>query len=306
MPDDNENEDGENLLVDIDRIFPVRKVNRAQERMAIRMNKFSEATRKIPSIRTASRMQKLSSQLQKASAQHQPALDRMRNIVEKMRKAFLDYPDILRNLENAARKIADLPERQRRVLENAAIHGWYINWHTPFPSLMSSGETGDLDAFMIDHLENDWGEICESIIAEFPNRKEILGEAFKLHEEGRYIASIPLCFAQADGICSEALRANLFFERDKLEGAVARIVEGREETLIEALVETLKVRSQMHAGSSKYQERKKRLGPSRAGVMHGSRRHLDYGTYVNSLKSFSLLAFVAFALSNLPTEKSHE
>jgi hypothetical protein len=38
-------------------------------------------------------------------------------------------------------------------------------------------------------------------------------------------------------------------------------------------------------------DKDKKKGPNRHGILHGYREHLDYGTELNSLKSFSLLAF---------------
>ncbi|KVX02631.1 hypothetical protein [Shewanella frigidimarina] len=37
----------------------------------------------------------------------------------------------------------------------------------------------------------------------------------------------------------------------------------------------------------------KAKAPNRNGFLHGSRKHLDYGTEINSLKCISLLAYVA-------------
>jgi hypothetical protein len=38
--------------------------------------------------------------------------------------------------------------------------------------------------------------------------------------------------------------------------------------------------------------------PNRNGILHGSRKHLDYGTEVNSLKALSLLAFVVYCFDD--------
>jgi hypothetical protein len=40
----------------------------------------------------------------------------------------------------------------------------------------------------------------------------------------------------------------------------------------------------------------KALAPNRHGILHGSIEHLDYGTEINSFKTFSLLAFISFIL----------
>lgn len=41
------------------------------------------------------------------------------------------------------------------------------------------------------------------ILDQNPERKEILAQAFELHETGRYVASIPLMLVHAEGISEE-------------------------------------------------------------------------------------------------------
>jgi hypothetical protein len=55
--------------------------------------------------------------------------------------------------------------------------------------------------------------------------------------------------------------------------------------------------TQFNAGIREAKPKDKLRAPNRNGILHGSRRHLDYGTKINSLKAFSLLAFVVLVFS---------
>ena len=60
----------------------------------------------------------------------------------------------------------------------------------------------------------------------------------------------------------------------------------------------LGISTQFGAGIKKSSESAKALAPNRNGILHGSRKHLDFGTERNSFKAFSLLAFLAFVLAD--------
>lgn len=205
-------------------------------------------------------------------------------------------PKFFEQLHRFADELKHLPERQREACKTAAEHGWYMNGKTPASMRHVVLEDKDvLDRYMIDHLEEDWSEITDSILSTHPYRREILECAFQLHTEGRYLASIPLMLAQADGICAQALGAHFFTDHEKREEKLVEMAADTD-SFTGILLETLGLRTQFSAGISKYSAPKKALAPNRNGILHGSHRHLDYGTKINSLKTFSFLAFVTFIL----------
>ena len=63
--------------------------------------------------------------------------------------------------------------------------------------------------------------------------------------------------------------------------------------LSEILLEPFKVDLQISQGSSRASKAKEK-GPNRHGIIHGSRKHLDYGSKINSYKAISFLAFLVF------------
>lgn len=208
------------------------------------------------------------------------------------------------SLAQVAEAIRKVPIQQRDTWIEAAEHGWFINWHTPIPiDWQTAHGYAALDSYMITHLEQDWDAIISSIQSAFPERNEIITCALDLHKEKRYIASIPLFLAQADGIYAQCLGVNLFADPEEREHRlVERQADGNDFTVV--LLELLGLKTQFGAGISKSSAKRKQLAPNRSGILHGARKHLDYGTAVNSFKSLSLLAFVAFVLSTSKSDDS--
>jgi hypothetical protein len=129
----------------------------------------------------------------------------------------------------------------------------------------------------------------------FVTRKKTCVESgIDLHEGGNYIASIPLFLSQIDGICAQHLGAFLFSEHERRLERSQQIIDASRTSLTNASLEVLNSETQCGAGISSHRKSKKDLAPNRNGILHGSRKHLDYGTEMNSFKPFSLLAFVVY------------
>lgn len=182
-----------------------------------------------------------------------------------------------------------------------AEYGWFPNWCT----LMSGPRKGQsLDDFMIECIDLNWNEVTQEIIKLNPHREEILKIAFFLHRQGNYIASIPLMLSQSDGICSEEFTH--FFSADQKTGRKAseEILAQAENgdlainAMTEILLEPFKVKLQITQSSSRHSKKAKEKGPNRHGILHGSRKHLDYGTKINGYKAFSFLAFLSLTVKD--------
>lgn len=184
-----------------------------------------------------------------------------------------------------------------------AENGWFPNWFTF--EYQPEVEVNDIDMLMAMQLNDNWPELTNYLIELYPNRKHILEAAFALHKEGNYVASIPLFISQADGIFCEEVKTFLFTDSDKplfkeKDTEVffdtlmqdGKLQKGLYEDI---LLEPLKVKTQFKAGVRESTPKHKAKAPNRNGIMHGHRKHLDYGTELNSLKSLSLLAFVVCA-----------
>lgn len=187
-----------------------------------------------------------------------------------------------------------------------AENGWYPNWCTFFYTPETS--VNSLDELMEKHLEDDWDDITTEILNLCPNRKHILENAFNLHRNGNYIASIPLFLAQADGICCEVLKSFLFTGNETQDRLNNLIDDGQisANMFTDVFLEPFRLKNHHNAGISKSTEKSKRIAPNRNGILHGHRKHLDYGTKINSLKCFSLLSFIVYSLKDVIKEASEK
>lgn len=198
-------------------------------------------------------------------------------------------------------------EQQKQNLADLAECGWFPNWYTF--DYQPEGEAKNIDTIMSMHLNDCWPDLTNKIVELCPNRKHVLETAFRLHEEENYIASVPLFIMQSDGIFCEELKTFLFEGKDKplfkgeeTEQFLGELLENgnlQKGFLQEILLEPYKVKTQFSKGIRKSKAEDKKKAPNRHGILHGHRKHLDYGTELNSLKSISLLAFVVYSTKEI-------
>lgn len=192
-----------------------------------------------------------------------------------------------------------LPDLIKATWSVAVARGWYP---TPESSFTIDEETlampMDLDDFMVNELKASWAALQLSLTEKYPHRKAVIECAVLQHESQCFIASIPLFLAQADGIVAEEIGAHFFTDKDTRKEKLLQL-ESDSDAFSASLLSILGIETQFQAGISKSRARDKILAPNRNGILHGSRKHLDYGTELNSYKAFSLLCFVAFALKEI-------
>lgn len=219
--------------------------------------------------------------------QHERMLQAVQPMLDHINSVSDTYQRAAKKWENAVRQ--DLVLMSER--------GWYPNWFT-FDFDPESTELGT-DELMEAHLEHDWERIRGKVLDLYPNRSHILNTALNLHSDGNYIASIPLFFAQADGICCEVFKSFLFTGNDVNEKIKELIRNGdvKSDLFAEVFLELFSIRNHHNSGISKASAEAKEKAPNRNGILHGHRKHLDYGTKRNSMKAFSLLSFVIFSSS---------
>jgi hypothetical protein len=161
---------------------------------------------------------------------------------------------------------------------------------------MEGGER--LDDYMMELVDEDWEQVTAKLKDIYPTREHILQVAFDLHHAGNYIASIPLFFAQADGICAQELRAFLFLGHDDRAERVAQRLAESDDGASGIFLSLFTLRTQIQASISSASPMKKANGPNRNGILHGSSKHLDHGTRINGYKAYCLLWFVGLCLEN--------
>ncbi|QQN38540.1 hypothetical protein [Acinetobacter sp. CS-2] len=206
---------------------------------------------------------------------------------------------------------------QKKLNEELVQQGWYPNTitirHKKFVN-------ESIDDFMIRCLTEHYYEDIKSeyFYNSYPHRRKIYEEAFKLYEEQRYLAAIPLFLSQIDGIISESGLSGMFLGDNKLNN------NSKPEKL--KFFEYLKFHIHSHSGKSliKYNENIIELGGelsiskgtsqiqnpdeiehlNRHGILHGNKKFLDYGTQINTLKVISLTLFIMNAIEKLKIEST--
>ncbi|MDM1020166.1 hypothetical protein QSV37_07585 [Acinetobacter sp. VNK23] len=189
-------------------------------------------------------------------------------------------------------------DKNLKASSNISIEtGWFGAWITAFSP--HEVDEQNIDVHMVARLERDWDQWKIDLVAAHPSRKHILEEAFRLHEEERYIASIPLFFSQADGICADYFGKNYFSEAgfDEVVKLFSQTQYGDQEHLIAVFKEENKggVKTVIRRQTSVVTDSDK--FPNRHGILHGVKGHMNYGNKTNSLKAYSFLLNISFVIS---------
>jgi len=217
-----------------------------------------------------------------------PILDFQRSIQEAISPIF----------EQLKKLSSDLPPRTKEALLLLGAHGWYLDLDMPIPSLwelrnaLAEGDTTEAENALARYFENRVDDIEKSIINRFPHRKELVSSAFSAHRSGNYALSIPVLFAQTDGICKEVAKQYFFRKYDGRPQTARFVEEVASDTLRAALLsplaEDLPIATSELKRSAGWSELNRHM------VMHGE--SLDYGSKVNGLKAISLINYVAHVL----------
>lgn len=107
-------------------------------------------------------------------------------------------------------------------------------------------------------------------------RAELIGAAIRHHRAGSYEASIPILFAQIEGLCFDAVNKPFFSKRDG--------VPAVDDETLAGLGANLEVARAFYVDGVKVRQSEGSL--SRHGILHG--RELAYDTLVNSTKVLTL------------------
>lgn len=221
------------------------------------------------------------------------------------------FEEIRRDYEARLKAYPNLSTR----LEVLAKRGWFISLFfgiREFDRIAMVVEENDdkgLEAIISKTYCESIKEHVTSILREFPERGFVIKPALDAHFRGEYALSIPVFFAQADGIANAVVGKHIF-SGSKEKGshissfATAEITKLKEQdgdgssdlfrVIHLALWQPLTDQQPIAYNSTK-REAENYDGLNRHMVLHGE--SLDYATEENSLKAFSLLSYVASLLS---------
>lgn len=171
--------------------------------------------------------------------------------------------------------------------------GWYLPFYFNEATMNSLanditiGNIASADQYIMDTFDEYSAVELEKLTKRFPSRAKAIVAAFDAHRKGEYFLSIPVFFAQTEGICKEIIGSR-FFTVKKGKPTTTSWASAHQEwddyvsLLLSPLIEVGEAR--------RIQEMGKPSGANRHDVLHGD--SLDYGTKVNSSKAFSLLTYI--------------
>ena len=143
----------------------------------------------------------------------------------------------------------------------------------------------------IETFRADADTLEQTLVEQFPNRAHVISDAFAAHRQDKFNLSIPVFFAQADGI-AWGLFGRPLFSSQTIQEADALASGIREGILRELFLSLMWEEWPLALSARKRPADFSHL--NRHQVMHGE--VCDYGTEENSLKAMSLLNFCAFVL----------
>ena len=218
-----------------------------------------------------------------------------------------------RAAEGYRQRLQEYPKLAQKI-EYLASEGWFVSvFHLTFSELdkLSRDDlSGDELVASVEGLYRErFDELVSSICNEYPDRKSIIQAAARAHRENSYELSVPVFFAQADGICSAKIERYLFISgRGNSENLVPVANEKlRELAFKDGLMDLLE--HVMWLPMAKVQPvalnrgGRRQIGYSglnRHAVLHGD--SVDYANETNSLKAFSLLSHVGTLLATVEKE----
>lgn len=226
-------------------------------------------------------------------------------LIEGMKSYLLqkikDDPEFVKELGSLIVGLASVPQNIRDFSESSAAIGWFFTSESFMGNMKKAFDEGQkkLDSYMIEEIDYNYSKIKESLLQNHENREHILSAAFDLHEKNNWIACIPLFLSQTEGIFSENVGSLLFSEHEKRKQKIQERFKDKAGEYMPYLYTPFESKTQFSAGISSASENKKKNGPNRNGILHGSRKHLDYGTKINSYKCISLLSYVSMVFTSL-------
>lgn len=207
-------------------------------------------------------------------------------------------------LQVVAEGIRRLPEKTRLALLELGSHGWYMDPYLPAGALFtlsdefSKGSKEDANRGLCNWVDGQLTEAEARLVAKFPNREQVIREAFTAHREELYAVAIPVFLAQADGICQELHNVELY-KGSRLKSKAKRSgLADIEQTFLAPLVEP----SPLVANKKERKVLSNNL--NRHAILHGE--SVDYGTRENSCRAISLLTYTAWVLSDVMPNNAME
>lgn len=185
-------------------------------------------------------------------------------------------------------------EKHKDALQFAAQTGWFIQAEDDFDISVQidlhKDSSESFNKFFINNTRIKISQIEERLKQDYPKYSSLINEAFCLHSESRFYASIPLFLMISEGIGKEISGGKSPFKTQNNKYQIAQWINKQE------LVGDIDIVLGDILGS-KHALSESKLGElNRHNILHG--KDVDYGTEKNSLKAISFLGFVGWFLQS--------
>jgi hypothetical protein len=206
------------------------------------------------------------------------------------RTEFTELSILLEKLEES---MTTFRENLPSSLTLLSKFGWYISWDTipgrimRYAKELQNGNPELVDPEIISEIDNDIDRIERTLTHNFPHRRKPILAAIKAHKDSQYYLSVPVFFAQTEGICNEITGVRFFKTKNGIPSTSNWTISFATDTFTGLLLEPMK----NLAVSTQLQDPGNPTGLNRHDVMHGD--SYDYGEdKTNSYKALSLLLYV--------------
>jgi len=210
-----------------------------------------------------------------------------------MTENLIDPSKFARLISEAAKSLKKLSEELKQegyiFLDYKSVllkNGWFIPYEIKVKDVMQlafqfeNNQSDQAHIFLIKYFRKKIKTIQAVLIEKYPERKEILNEAFKAHQKKMFHSSTILFLSQADGITDNRIFIGRKFKKF---------------TQRERSHPLVKLFDSENPLTSSFYKNKKDIDPeeslNRHGIVHG--HILEYGSELNSLRALSLLYFVS-------------
>jgi hypothetical protein len=193
----------------------------------------------------------------------------------------------MKKIEQDLKNIFDVSrlslEENINILSN---YGWYISAEMEmkaifkFNQLIKSEKQNEAEKLMLNFYKKNLNKLKGNIIVKFPERENIIKEAFIAHKKKMYNASTILFLSQADGICGAKI-----FRGPKVFNYNIDMKNNH------SIINILGKETALNVDTRKTDKSNYFTNLNRHSVMHGLES--DYGNEINSLKALSFLCFVS-------------
>jgi len=239
-----------------------------------------------------------------------------------LKRVVEEAQEFVVGLQNYVETTARFYPKVKDVAERLAELGWFISGYFGASELVALGKQcetdaiDDLERYVADMYRGSIDEHMGDLIRAYPHRAFAIKPAVEAHNRGEYALSVPLFFAQSEGISFSEI-GKYIFKNGRCKGDVdenikdaarqrlkaiedsddSEAIYGRMATLVEIMWIPFKEPLPLAYGE-KDRKSKQYLGLNRNTIMHGIALE-EYATEENSLRAFSMLSHVGALMHEL-------